>query len=438
MAAIGRPAAISLRTCGKEAGPRLARTVLGVYPAAMAAPIDSRAALVDAVARDIDALCEIVALDVGEPAADLRDEVVLALTLLATPEERRPIGEEAAAQLRERGRQAAHAGVPADRLLDRFTSLLPAIWDAAVALEPPVPVLRELATWLLRGADLTARAISDGYQSAERSIVARDATARRAFLEELLSTFPDDVQASARLRRLATRYGLDPLAAYRLFVVTPHQGTDDDEAHELADRLGQRIGARSSADRASAAPGLPLPQVLARRGRVVVLARADWPGGARLREALDAMVPGWVAVATTAVDGVGGLPAAMAQASDTVRAAGRLGRGGWIDDPDDLAVERLLLLDDVLLAAVVAHELGPLLAVPRMGDELVETLRVYFESGENAREAARRLHLANRTVTYRLARIAEALGRPLDGEMRNRLSVALLAYRIAAARATVG
>ena len=404
----------------------------------MAEPIGSRAALVEAVGRDLDALCEVVALDVGEPAADLRDEVVLIVRLLGATEEGEQVAQEASVQLRERGRQGAHAGVPADRMLDRYTSTLPAIWDAAVALEPEFSALRELATWLLRGADITARAIAEGYASAERAIVARDATARRAFLEELLSTFPDDVQASARLRRLATRYGLDPLAAYRLFIVTPHQGTDDEEAHELADRLGQLLGARPAADHATGTPGLPLPQVLARRGRVVILARADWPGGSRLREALGAMVPGWVAVVTNEIDGVGGLPAAMAQASDTMRAAGRLGHAGWIDDPDDLAVERLLMLDDRLLSAVIARELGPLLAVPRMGDELVETLRVYFESGENAREAARRLHLANRTVTYRLARIAEALGRPLDGELRNRLSVALLAYRIAAARSLVG
>jgi DNA-binding PucR family transcriptional regulator len=45
------------------------------------------------------------------------------------------------------------------------------------------------------------------------------------------------------------------------------------------------------------------------------------------------------------------------------------------------------------------------------------------------RETARRLHLAPRTVAYRLQRIEELLGRPLDGHLRPRLSVALLAYR---------
>jgi len=44
------------------------------------------------------------------------------------------------------------------------------------------------------------------------------------------------------------------------------------------------------------------------------------------------------------------------------------------------------------------------------------------------RETARRMHLASRTVAYRLERIEEVLGRPIDGEIRPRLSVALLAY----------
>jgi DNA-binding PucR family transcriptional regulator len=104
-------------------------------------------------------------------------------------------------------------------------------------------------------------------------------------------------------------------------------------------------------------------------------------------------------------------------------------RVGWIEDADDLAVERLLLLDESLLTTIVRRELGPLLADPRMGAEFVETLRVYFEAGENMREAARRLHLAPRTVAYRLERIEELLGRPIDGESRARLSVALMAYR---------
>ena len=65
-----------------------------------------------------------------------------------------------------------------------------------------------------------------------------------------------------------------------------------------------------------------------------------------------------------------------------------------------------------------------------MGTELVETLDVYLESGQNMREASRRLHIAPRTVAYRLDRIARLVGHPLDGAAFRRLSVAVFAYRI--------
>jgi DNA-binding PucR family transcriptional regulator len=46
------------------------------------------------------------------------------------------------------------------------------------------------------------------------------------------------------------------------------------------------------------------------------------------------------------------------------------------------------------------------------------------------REAARRLHLANRTVAYRLEKIEGLLGGRLDDASRRRLAVALLVRRL--------
>jgi DNA-binding PucR family transcriptional regulator len=66
-----------------------------------------------------------------------------------------------------------------------------------------------------------------------------------------------------------------------------------------------------------------------------------------------------------------------------------------------------------------------------MGDELIETLTMYLASGQNSREAARRLHLSPRTVSYRLERIESLLGHDLDTEASLRLGAALLALRVA-------
>jgi hypothetical protein len=399
--------------------------------------IINRTDLIDAVARQEDLICLFVAEDVGEGPDEVREDVQLALRLLATREQRLEARRRARKELLRRGAAAAERGVPTERLIDRFMSALPAIWAVARELDPEPDALADLGAWLLGGADIAALAIAEGYLGTDRAVVARDATARRAFLEELLTSILHDPAASARLRRLATRYGLDPAAAYRLIAISLPATSADDEVHALADRLAARVDAPSSADLArGTASLLGLPQVMGRGRRVVVLARADWPGTLRLRRALDDLAPGWVAVGSAPIDGVDGLSHALAGLIETLRAADRMARAGWIDDADDLAVERLLMLDEALLEVIVARELGPLLREARMGGELVETLRVYFEAGENMREAARRMHLAPRTVAYRLERIEEILGRPIDGEIRPRLSVALMAYRALGMAAT--
>ena len=396
----------------------------------MATRIATRTELIDAVARDVDRLCLLVSEDVGEGPDDVRSDVELALRLLATREQRTAAIDLARIELIGRASAAAEKGIPTERLIDRFMSTLPAIWTLARELDPEPGALADLGTRLLYGADVGALAIAEGYLGTDRAVVARDATARRAFLEELLTSIAHDAPTSARLRRLATRYGLDPVGSYRLIAVSLPATLPDDESHALADRIAARVDAPSSSDVGrGTASLLALPQVIGRGRRIVVLARADWPGATRLRAALDELVPGWVAVGSAPIDGVDGLSHALAGLIGTLQAADRMIRIGWIDDADDLAVERLLLLDESLLEKIVQRELGPLLAEARMGGEFVETLRVYFEAGENMREAARRLHLAPRTVAYRLERIEELLGRPIDGESRPRLSVALMAYR---------
>ena len=103
---------------------------------------------------------------------------------------------------------------------------------------------------------------------------------------------------------------------------------------------------------------------------------------------------------------------------------------GWIPGPEQLALERLLLANPDLADATVRRELGPLLADERFGDELIETLQAYFDASENVTEAARRLHLATRTVGYRLEKIESLLGHPLDGQSGRRLSTALMVHRL--------
>ena len=173
------------------------------------------------------------------------------------------------------------------------------------------------------------------------------------------------------------------------------------------------------------------------RGSIVALLPPEPREWQRLQAAIRAVLAApdtaWTAIATRVV-GVGGVASAMLELQEGLRVADGLGLRGVIDDLAELGIERLLLSDPALASSVIERELGPLLADPRMGEELVETLQTYFDAGENRRETARRLHLADRTVTYRLERAETLLGHGFDGEAGRRLNLALTLRRLEAQR----
>ncbi|HZD99814.1 MAG TPA: PucR family transcriptional regulator [Micromonosporaceae bacterium] len=109
-------------------------------------------------------------------------------------------------------------------------------------------------------------------------------------------------------------------------------------------------------------------------------------------------------------------------------------------DRRDVAVFRLphvglagllhLLRDEPRLQTFVERELGPLLAydAKHPSDQLLQTLRVYLESGRNKSAAAAAAHLSRPAFYERLARIGRILGVDLDAvEPCLSLHVALLA-----------
>ena len=343
-------------------------------------------------------------------------------------------------------------------LLHRYAVTRRLIWQHCVAameagrLDPGL--LARFGRFLLLWNELTSLAVTDGYRVAERDILARAVEARRGALGELLGVVADDVAGEARLRRLAVRYGLDPDRAYRLVAIAPHPESDpipatpgigEEELELLAGRIGHLLGSTAPGAEGMGA-GIRLPAVLPLMGRIGVLARDGWAGLARVPSVLDTVLvdpaanttsktrgpapAAWVAVGSPAIDGVGSLASTYADLVDATRTAQQLGLRGWIPDPDRLALERLLLGDRQLADATVRRELGPVLADERFGEELIETLQAYFDTGENVTAAGRRLNLATRTVTYRLEKVEALLGHPLDDEHRRRLSTALLVYRL--------
>ena len=303
----------------------------------------------------------------------------------------------------------------------------------------------ELGRWLLVTSELVTLAIGEGYRATERELLARDAAAQRAALDELLEVEPATARAVMRARRLAMRFGLDPDATYRVVAIragldadpTPEEPSlDEADLETLAARLDQRVRRRER--RAEVGNGgIRLPLVLAWRGSIVAILSSNATEWTRLQDALRAVLgkpgaaaaPTWTAIATGAA-GIEQLPRSVAELQEGLRVAEDVGTVGVVADLGELALERLLLSDPVLAGTVIDRELGPLLADPRMGEELVQTLRTFFDSGFNRRETARRLHLADRTVAYRLERIEELLGHDLRGEAGRRVGVALTLHRL--------
>ena len=71
----------------------------------------------------------------------------------------------------------------------------------------------ELGRWLMLWTQMSSLAVSEGYRATEREFAARDVAARRAALDECSARSRPTRARGARVRRLATRYGLDPDAA---------------------------------------------------------------------------------------------------------------------------------------------------------------------------------------------------------------------------------
>ncbi len=296
--------------------------------------------------------------------------------------------------------------------------------------EPPERLV-ELGRWLLLWSEMSTLAIAEGYRATERELVARDVAARRAALDELLGAVVGDGRIRQRLRRLSMRYGLDPDAAFRLVAILPgldvdptpdDPGLDDQDLDDLARRIDLLVHRHSARDRAGT--GISIPLAVTWRGSIVAILGRDRHEYTRLTDALRDVLgaaarsdeePSWVAIAMAA-DGVQAWQRTLVELQEGLRVARGIGLHGVIDDVAELGVERLLLSDPDLAAGIIEQELGALLADPRMGEELIETLQVYFDAGGNRRETARRLHLADRTVAYRLERVEQVLGHGLDGE----------------------
>jgi sugar diacid utilization regulator len=360
--------------------------------------------------------------------ADLLGEY-LPLLADAAIDGRRPDGLELEA-VRELGRRAAARGVGARNAVDLYLSATWRLWrqlPVVVRSSDPEKV-RRAAEAVLRVLEDAIGVLVDGHQDERRDMVRHEEAVRAEFVDDLLRGDAD----VARMVERAEPFGIDLGRPHHVALVVPREG---DEAGErvaivleraVVDRFGDREVLVARKDRAVVVvvPGGPVPGVAATRGRSV---------GTVLHQDLHRLgVAGrWRVAAGRAFSGAYGVARSYEEALEALTFADRLGLDGDVVHARDLLVHRVLGRDQGAIVDLVRDVLVPLEQVRGGPAVLLETLMAYFEAGEVATEAARRLHVSVRTVTYRLARVAELTGyRVAVPDQRFSLHAAVLGARL--------
>jgi DNA-binding PucR family transcriptional regulator len=143
-------------------------------------------------------------------------------------------------------------------------------------------------------------------------------------------------------------------------------------------------------------------------------------------------LPGrWRVAAGRAFPGAYGVARSYEEALEALTFGDRLGLDTDVVHARDLLVYRVLGRDQAAMVDLVRDVLTPLDQTRGGADVLLETLREYFNAGEVATEAARRLHVSVRTVTYRLTRVAQLTGYSVSRpDQRFALHAAVLGARL--------
>ncbi|MFH7597039.1 helix-turn-helix domain-containing protein [Streptomyces racemochromogenes] len=288
---------------------------------------------------------------------------------------RRPAREELDAR-RALGERAAEAGHGLSALVGAHLAATRAALAGRAAPDP-----------LLHAAEQAVDAFTEGWERARRLAVRQEEAARREFVDDLLLGRGDP----GRLGERAEDLGLRPARTYTVAV------------------------ARAATPYADGSPGVGrLERALegavllaTKEGRLVCVAPGEEEGvPARFaRRARAERGPGGLVAVGRPHPGLAGVAASYAEALRALDLADRLGFEGPLVRAAELLVFPVLTRDRDALADLVLSVLGPLRAGRGGAGPLLDTLTVWFDAGCVTAEAARRLGLSVRALTYRLERI---------------------------------
>jgi len=331
----------------------------------------------------------------------------------------------ALATCRSLGARAADDGVPLRALVDLYLSAAWRVWDElpAVREAADASVVRTVAGAVLRASDAAVAAAAEGFQAARLSAVRREESARREFVDDLLGGTGDIGALAARAEEL----GLDLGGPHALAVAVAE--TPLAVGTPILSRIEDAIArAAGGGDRLVTTKDGALTCVLPAGASAGTDSMVDGLLGTLRRNLGE---HGWRVGLGRAYPGAAGVLRSYEEARDALGLAERLGLAAPLARAVDLLVYQVLLRDRAAMDDLIETVLGPLDAARGGVRPLLETLWAYAEHGGNTAATARALHLAVRTVTYRLDRIAALTGyNPARPEDRYVLETAAIGARL--------
>ncbi|HSA52867.1 MAG TPA: helix-turn-helix domain-containing protein [Yinghuangia sp.] len=289
---------------------------------------------------------------------------------------------------------------------------LPGVRHGATARE-----VSAVAEGVLNALGQVVEAVCAGHDRAQVLAVRQEEAARREFVDDLLYGRSD----LGRLAERAERFGLRLAHDHAVAVAVGPETYGD--THPVTRRVERAMIARFGDRRILLAT---------KEGRLVCVA----PGSRNdmldrfADEAQTATGGGQVAIGR-AHRGPGGVVQSYEEALGALDLAARMTLSSPVLRAADLLVFPVLTRDRQAMADLVRTTLGPLRDARGGAEPLIQTLWVFFEVGCIATEAARRLQLSVRALTYRLDRIKKLTGSdPADPLHRYTLHTAVIGARL--------
>lgn len=275
--------------------------------------------------------------------------------------------------------RARIAGVPLTTVVEAWM----AVGAAALATESRSAVAH------LRLLTDGTRALCAGYADGQVESIRQEERQRALLVEALLSEQPPE-----QVQELATRLGVELTGRRSVLLVG-----------EVSETVLTRL---------NDAGALAVPQ----RGRIVAIISGRAPRGP---ETAGLGRPGL---------GIPGIRASYVDAKRALNMARRLTLRGIVPYGDVLP-EALIGQDQVTLRELVDATLTPLRSARNGGPQYIETASVWLQEGLSVAATARALDVHERTVRYRLARIAKLTSLDLQhADDRFRLELAVRGARL--------